>query len=148
MLEPTEVYTVSDFKKQVDDVIKEIHNQNKLPIIVGGTYYYIESILYDKLIKTESGDELTLANAGNQRRIYKDEDLESLDNFFKYEIKTFSFDNVNSVKLHNLLKQVDPETANRLHPNDRRKIVRALQVYQKTNKKYSDLINGKYFYFC
>lgn len=112
--------------------------------MVGGTYYYIESILYDKLIKTEdSGDEqdvLTLNTDSRNRVNYTYQDLENPDSFFKHPIRTFGFDEVDSVKLHNLLRLVDEEAANRLHPNDRRKIVRALQIYQKTNRKYSDLI--------
>lgn len=148
ILEPTEVYTVTDFKKQADEIIKQIHDQNKLPIIVGGTYYYIESVLYDKLIKTESsdseGEQLTLAKDGQNRINYTNEDLESVDKFFRNEIRTFSFDDVDPIKLHNLLRKVDEETANRLHPNDKRKVVRALQVYQKTSKKYSDLIKEQH----
>ena len=135
------MYTVVDFKRQADSVIQQIHNQNKLPIVVGGTYYYIESVLYDKLIKTEDSiDELTLSTDGANRVNYTDNDLKNPDNFFKHTIRTFGFDEVNSVKLHNLLRQVDEKAANRLHPNDKRKIVRALQIYQKTNRKYSDLI--------
>lgn len=137
---------MTDFGKQADRIIREVHNQNKLPIVVGGTYYYIESILYDKLIKTEPDceSELTLANDGQHRVEYADDELECADKFFKREIRTFSFDNVEPTKLHNLLKQVDEVTASRLHPNDRRKVVRALQVYQKTGRKYSELIKEQH----
>ena len=145
ILEPTELHTVSDFKRKADKIIEQMHNENKLPIIVGGTYYYVESILYDKLINTESAaDELTLRNESSNLIAYRNSDLDNLENFFKNEIKTFGFDDVNAIKLHNLLKQVDEETANKIHPNDKRKIVRALQVYQKTNKKYSDLIKEQH----
>lgn len=146
ILEPTEVYTVVDFKRQADSVIQQIHNENKLPIVVGGTYYYIESILYDKLISTEEGDQdvLTLTTDGVSQANYTEQDLENPDHFFRQPIRTFGFDDVDSVKLHNLLRQVDEEAANRLHPNDKRKIVRALQVYQKTNRKYSDLIDEQH----
>lgn len=140
------MYTVVDFKRQADSVIQQIHNENKLPIVVGGTYYYIESILYDKLIRTEGSDEdvLTLTTDGESAVNYTEKDLENPDDFFRHAIRTFGFDEVDSVKLHNLLRLVDEEAANRLHPNDKRKIVRALQVYQKTNRKYSDLIDEQH----
>ena len=80
----------------------------KMPVICGGTNYYIESLLWDVLVesKTDSG---TVEPVNMEEKV--DESNEGLDNKELYE----------------KLKEIDPERANELHPNERRKILRSLQ---------------------
>lgn len=78
-----------------------------MPIIVGGTNYYIESLIYQ-----------TLVNNTDQfnGELESDEDAPSL--------KVRKIDGRSNEELHKQLKEVDPEMAERLHPNNRRKIIR------------------------
>ncbi|KAL3425740.1 hypothetical protein PVAG01_02531 [Phlyctema vagabunda] len=112
------------FKKNAGKIIQEIRSRGRLPILVGGTHYYTQSLLFkDTLIFDASADE---------------DDLESnlpVDEVFqKYPILAGSTEN-----LVNELKQVDPEMAQKWHPNDRRKIQRSLEIFLTTGRKASEL---------
>lgn len=94
---------------------------SKIPIIVGGTNYYIESILWHNLVspgigkrKRAAGDELASLDGLDQELKDFIEDPAMLDKMEATE----------SAKLHEYLKQIDPTMANRLHPNNKRKIMR------------------------
>ena len=78
----------------------------KMPVICGGTNYYIESLLWDVLVKTKDGN--TVEPINRKRAKFDDE---TLDN----------------VQLYEKLKEIDPERASELHPNERRKIARSLE---------------------
>ncbi|XP_061738648.1 tRNA dimethylallyltransferase isoform X1 [Nerophis ophidion] len=94
--------------------IADMHERNILPIIVGGTNYYIESLLWRVLLdagKERSGD------GGVDR---------------KMQLEKLAGD-----ELHNRLMEVDPKMAAMLHPNDKRKVARSLQVYDETGVPHS-----------
>lgn len=97
-------YTVYDYQKDARKKIDEILNQNKVPIIVGGTGLYIKSALYD----------------------YK----------FNEEKPNNSYDNIETNELYNKLIKVDPNTI--IHPNNRKRIVRALNYYEQNNEPLSN----------
>ena len=82
----------------------------KMPVICGGTNYYIESLLWDVLVETK-GDTSTMEPITKK---FKDDDVNE-----EAEL--------DSKELYEKLKQIDPDRANELHPNERRKIVRSLQ---------------------
>lgn len=125
-------------KCQVDDLI----NRQKLPIIVGGTNYYIESILYQVLMPdTKSSDpELnSLERPGSSE--HANDSSQCLDTNFDLsndmppkskrikldensEETRSELNNLSNEELYERLKEVDPGMANRYHPNDRRKIIR------------------------
>ncbi|XP_072532133.1 tRNA dimethylallyltransferase isoform X1 [Salminus brasiliensis] len=109
-------YTVVDFRNRVLSQIEDLHRQEKLPIIVGGTNYYIESILWKVLVDTgqENGADLKTK-------------LEMLG----------------GPELHRRLMEVDPDMASMLHPHDARKIARSLQVYQETGIQHSRLLEDQ-----
>lgn len=102
---------------QIDNLLLS----SKIPIIVGGTNYYIESILWHILVSP---------GIGKRKRAADDEfpSLEGLDKELKDFIEDPSMvdkmDVMESAKLHEFLKQIDPTMANRLHPNNKRKIMR------------------------
>ncbi|XP_064214736.1 tRNA dimethylallyltransferase isoform X2 [Tribolium castaneum] len=96
--------------------IENLINKNKLPIIVGGTNYYIESLLWKILIE-EPGDHV---KALPSRHI--DHEL-------------------SSEELHKKLQLLDPAMARRLHPNNKRKILRSLEVLQQKGKPHSQILN-------
>ena len=112
-LSPSKKYTAVDFRNDVLPIIADIHERGKVPVIAGGTNYYIEGILWDFLISSKGS-----MDSDSQLRA-------------ELELKE-------STELHEMLSKVDVETALKLHPNDKRKIIRALEVYETTNVKLSD----------
>lgn len=112
-LEPDETYTVSEFKQQALDVSENLIYNQKPPIIVGGTGFYIESLL-NNFTYTESLKDETI------RQKYKD--------MAKAQGKEAVFD---------ALRQVDPVSCEKLHPNDLRRVIRALEIFETTGKTKS-----------
>ncbi|XP_053468459.1 tRNA dimethylallyltransferase [Ictalurus furcatus] len=114
-------YTVVDFRNKALSLIEDIHRRKKLPIIVGGTNYYIESILWKVLVDpVENGTERVQSHSS---------------------IPKAELEKLGGPELHKRLMDVDPEMAAMLHPNDARKIARSLQVYQETGVKHSHLLD-------
>lgn len=102
---------------QIDNLLR----QSKIPIIVGGTNYWIESILWKNLVST---------GIGIKRKI--DDDFEEELRHLSPDVQEFIKDNsmaetmqqMDSQKLFEYLKVIDPDSAKRLHPNNKRKIMR------------------------
>lgn len=113
---PDEDFSVSDFQAKAKEYIKLIHNIGKLPIVVGGTGLYINSLVYD----------LDFTQAVSNWKLREE-----------YQDKAKKFGNQ---YIHNELKKVDIESASRIHVNDTKRIIRALEVYHETGKPMS------YFY--
>ncbi|KAK3062957.1 hypothetical protein LTS18_003033 [Coniosporium uncinatum] len=111
--EPT--WTVGRFVKQALSVIDEIHARGKLPILVGGTHYYTQSLLFKgALAEGAEGAE---------------EDARS-----EYADKEYAILEEPTETILAKLKEIDPVMADRWHPNDRRKIQRSLEIWLKTGK--------------
>ncbi|XP_013876564.1 tRNA dimethylallyltransferase [Austrofundulus limnaeus] len=111
-------YTVVDFRNKALALIDDMHKRNKMPIIAGGTNYYIESLLWRVLVDTgenkDCGD--AVDEAGNRMR-----ELEKLE----------------GSELHKRLAKVDPKMASMLHPNNKRKLARSLQIHEGTGVPHS-----------
>lgn len=106
--EPDHPYSVAEFQEQSKRLIKEIHERGNLPFIVGGTGLYVESVCYGYQFSESGADEA-------------------------FREEQFQFANEHGAEaLHRKLVHVDPETAERLHPNDLRRVVRALEIYHLT----------------
>ncbi|KAK6435879.1 tRNA dimethylallyltransferase, mitochondrial [Oleoguttula sp. CCFEE 5521] len=119
--EPT--WVVGTFVKKAIGVIEEIRSRGKLPILVGGTHYYTQSLLFkDALAITKDADTSTEA-----------QDLVS-DLVAKYPVL-----NESDERLMEELEKVDPVMARRWHPKDRRKIQRSLEIWLQTGRRASDL---------
>lgn len=114
--DPEESFSVAEFQELVRTKIFEVQSRGALPMIVGGTGLYIQSVIYDYQFSEESGDE-------EFRR--------------KYELKAIEEGNLS---IHNKLREIDPESANRIHPNNTRRVVRALEIYHCTGKKASEYL--------
>ncbi|MET1013157.1 MAG: tRNA (adenosine(37)-N6)-dimethylallyltransferase MiaA [Paenisporosarcina sp.] len=112
--EPIESFSVAEFQQLVRLKIKEIQERGKLPIIVGGTGLYIQAVLYDYQFTEDRVNE-------EVRQEYYDE-LEKQGAQF----------------MHNRLKEVDPETANNIHPNNSRRVIRALEIAEHSPVQKSD----------
>ena len=111
---PNEVFTVADFYKRSMEIIEIIHNKNKLPIFVGGSMMYFKS-LYTGI-----------------------NDLPERDQNFRDSLKKLKTNNKNSF-LHEKLNKIDPEYARKINENDEVRIIRALEVFEKTGKKMSEV---------
>ncbi len=119
-----ESWRVGLFKKQAGKIIREIRSRGHLPILVGGTHYYTQSVLFNEtLVEASAADE-----DGVQPGLTKQEISEIhpiLDGPTEDMVQ--------------LLKEVDPVMADRWHPKDRRKIRRSLEIFLLTGKKASVL---------
>lgn len=112
--EPDEEFNVVKFKKYADKYIEEIYAKGKIPIIVGGTGFYIQAVLYGIDFK-ENGEDTTYRK-----------NLEILA-----EEKGTEF-------LHDMLKEVDPPSAQAIHPNNIRRVIRALEYFEQTGSRISE----------
>lgn len=104
-------WDVDDFRREANRVIQDIRSRGRLPILVGGSQYYVDPLLFKEVIL---------------------DDME-MDASTSFPILRES----GEVMLHELRK-VDPVMADRWHPNDRRKIQRSLEIYLRTGKRASD----------
>jgi tRNA dimethylallyltransferase len=113
-------FTAADFQREARRVIVEIHARGRMPIVVGGTGLYIRALLHG-LSPSPGGDE-----------------------DFRAELTEIADREGNDVLLDRL-RRVDPETAGRLHVNDRFRIIRALEVYHQSGRPFSAYQSGHAF---
>lgn len=114
---PGEDFSVADFKMAVETKIKAIADRGKVPIIAGGTGLYIQAILYDYTFpSTERDADLTA-------------ELEQ------------ELEEIGAVAMHMRLQSIDPEQAAKIHPNNYRRTIRALEVYEATGETMSSREN-------
>ena len=114
VVSPLESFSVSDYEAVALPIVERLLSEGKTPIICGGTGFYINSILY----KSQFG------NVGaNEELRAKYEDL-AKEHGNEY--------------VHDILKQKDPESAKKLHPNDLKRVIRALEIFDVTGKAKSE----------
>src|SRR5699024_8849462 len=109
--EPNQPYTVQEFMKEAREVIDDIHDRHKVPIICGGTGLYIHSINYD----------LDFSSAPPSPEIRK-----------KYNQ---SFETYGVETIYSYLKDLDPETEKDTDPKKHRRIIRAIEIALQGGKK-------------
>lgn len=115
--DPLDAYSTAEFQEQGTRLIEEISSRGRLPFIVGGTGLYIESLCYGFRFSEAVADEA-----------------------FRSEQDAYAEEH-GAEALHARLAAVDPASAERLHPNDRRRIIRALEIYHQTNIPLSDSLS-------
>jgi tRNA dimethylallyltransferase len=119
-----EPWRVGLFKKRASQIIREIRSRGRLPILVGGTHYYTQSLLIEDSLVAKAADE-------------EEQEYVELSN---QEIsKKFPILDGPTETMLERLKEVDPVMADRWHPNDRRKIRRSLEIFLQTGKRASDV---------
>ena len=114
-LYPNEEFNIFCFKEKAKEYIDKIYEKGKIPIIAGGTGFYIQALLYDVEFSNENDD------IKNDIR----KELEEL-----YELHGAEY-------IHNILKEVDIESANSIHKNNVKRVIRAIEFYRLTGKKIS-----------
>ena len=122
VIPPCEEFSVAEFKKNAEIFIEDISKRNKVPMIVGGTGLYINSLIFNYSFGDTDKDE-------NYRK-----ELEELA-----EIKGKEY-------IHEMLKEIDVESYNKLYPNDLKRVIRALEVYKTTNKTMSQYLKEQNIY--
>ncbi|CAG8470751.1 4104_t:CDS:10 [Ambispora leptoticha] len=136
-LEPHQEYRVTEFTKDALRLINEIHSRNHLPIIVGGTHYYIQSLLWKNSLVSET------ASSSSSSEDSDDNENDNKNDYSKNDDEEKIL-NADTSILYKRLQEVDPVMANRWHWNDRRKIRRSLQIYMRTGKRHSEWIDAQH----
>ena len=114
VLEPQEEFNVTVFQNMAKKAIGEIRSRGHIPILAGGTGFYIQAVLYD-IDFTENAEGTSIREALERTAGEK-----------------------GAQYLHQMLKEVDPESAALIHANNIKRTVRALEYYMQTGQKISE----------
>lgn len=114
LLDPDQRFNVAEYRKLAHEAIAGIHARGRLPILAGGSGLYVKAVLDEFLFPDEGAD---LALRAELERLARTLGPEAL---------------------HRRLAEIDPPTARRLHPNDVRRVVRAIEVYETTGRPLSE----------
>lgn len=112
--EPQESYSVARYVREASECVDDILSRGKTPILVGGTGLYIDSLISGRDF-AESGGEPDLRAEISRR-----------------------YDELGGDIMLRELKEVDPESAIKFHPNDKKRLIRALEVYERTGQSISE----------
>lgn len=116
--DPRQSYSVGDYRDGAIPIVEMLISQGKIPIICGGTGFYINSILFGASYGNTPANPAVREKWTSFAREYGNE------------------------RLHSQLAAVDPASAASLHPNDVKRVVRALEIYETTGVKKSDINDG------
>ena len=114
IVEPSDSFSVGTFLDAALHAIEQIRSHNRPVVAVGGTALYIKALLYGLFEGPPSDEQI-------RTRLKAEAQAEGLD------------------ELHRRLKKIDPDAAERIHPNDAKRIIRALEVHQITGRPISSL---------
>ncbi|MBR5808591.1 MAG: tRNA (adenosine(37)-N6)-dimethylallyltransferase MiaA [Clostridia bacterium] len=112
-LEPEVNFSVADYCQMAGEIIRDIDSRGKIPVIVGGTGLYIDSLVNGVDFGEEQGDQK-----------------------IREELAELAEKEGNEA-VHKILEEIDPETAAKYHPNNLRRIIRAIEVYKTQGKTVS-----------
>ena len=113
VLEPTQEFNVVAFQTMAKEALKQIYGASHIPIVTGGTGFYIQALLYEIDIKED--------DSGSQVR----SELELLAQ------------KEGAGYMHELLASFDPESAANIHPNNQKRVIRAIEYYRLTGERMS-----------
>ncbi len=113
VLEPTQDFNVFEFQRMAKEAVRTITSKGKTPIVAGGTGFYIRALLYDADFE-EMGD------IGIRKRLEKEASFHGKE------------------AIYEKLKKLDPEYADSVHPNNVKRVIRALEYIEQTNEKFSE----------
>lgn len=113
-LDPCEEFSAAVFKERCQRYMEEIYARGKVPILAGGTGFYIQSVLYSV-----------------------DFSATEADSSYREELAAFA-ERMGNGALHERLAVVDREAAEAIHPNNVKRVIRALEYYKQTGRKISE----------
>ena len=116
--DPCEAFSVSDFERTALPILEDIFARDKTPVLCGGTGFYMNALLFKSSFGSAPASEEI---RGKYERICEEKGREYL---------------------HGLLKEVDEESAEKLHYNDVKRVIRALEIFELTGRKKSDQHDG------
>lgn len=122
IIEPNEEFSVAAFKENAENIIEDIYKREKVPMVVGGTGLYINSLIFNYSFGDTSKDE---------------EYRKELEKVANEKGKDY---------VHNMLKDIDVESYKKLYPNDLKRVIRALEVYKVTGKTMSKYLSEQKIY--
>ena len=114
IVSPAEPYTVADYAQQATAVIRDVLKRGRLPLLVGGTGLYLKALMHG----------LSLGFAPSDPAV-------------RQRLETIADEPGGRQKLHRMLADVDEASARKLHPNDLRRVIRAIEVYELTGTPLS-----------
>ncbi|MCD7864133.1 MAG: tRNA (adenosine(37)-N6)-dimethylallyltransferase MiaA [Lachnospiraceae bacterium] len=114
-LKPWEPFNVVIFQQMARQAMAQIYAQEKIPILVGGTGFYIQAVLYDIDFTENDGDTA-----------------------YRRQLEAMAATEAGAAELYNILKSVDLKAAQEIHPHNTKRIVRALEFYYQTNRPISE----------
>ena len=114
VLDPKEDFHVVLFQKLAKEAMEEIYAKGKIPIITGGTGFYIQALLYDIAFDNNDGD---MAYREELEELAKEKGAEYL---------------------HNMLAEIDEEAAKSIHANNIKRVIRAIEFHKQTGRKISE----------
>lgn len=115
ILDPFEEFNVVTFKQRAKEAMKGIYERGHIPIVVGGTGFYIQALLYD-IDFTENGE----------------------DKSFRHELEKQAKTPEGAKQLHDRLTKVDPRSAEMIHANNTKRVIRALEFFEETGTRISE----------
>lgn len=115
VLEPEEEFNVVRFQQMAKAAAERIWKKGKIPLVVGGTGFYIQAFLYDIDFTENDGDES-----------------------YRRQLEQKASDEAGALELYGLLKETDPKAAQEIHPRNIKRVIRALEFYHQTGKKISE----------
>lgn len=113
-LEPSDEFNIVVFQKMAKAALEEIYANGQIPIIAGGTGFYIQALLYDI-----------------------DFDNQDIDEAYRAELEQIANEQGNEV-VHDMLREIDPVSADKIHANNVKRVIRALEFYRLTGKTISE----------
>lgn len=114
-VDPMSEYSCAEYAEDAERAIKDIISRGKLPVICGGTGLYLDTLLFERPF-----DECGGRSDVRERLAAEAEEL-------------------GAHALHERLREVDPESAEKIHENNLRRVIRALEIYETTGRKKSEL---------
>ncbi|MFD2632323.1 tRNA (adenosine(37)-N6)-dimethylallyltransferase MiaA [Idiomarina piscisalsi] len=117
--DPSETYSAADFQRDALRLIDDIQARGKVPLLVGGTMLYFKALL-------EGLSQLPESDASVRQKLTEEMEASGL------------------AVLHDRLKTIDPVSAERIHPNDPQRTLRALEVYEVSGKTLTELTKERF----
>ena len=115
VIEPWETFSCADYARLADEAIRDVIARGKTPILCGGTGLYLDALLRGGLAEEADCDEN-----------------------YRNELNALAAEKGNDY-VHGLLRDLDPESADAIHPNNRKRVIRALEICRVTGRKKSEI---------
>jgi len=113
-ISPFEEFNVVKFKQMAKSYLETIYTKGKIPILAGGTGFYIQALLYD----------IDFTSHGDNNRLRSELTKKAKES--------------GAMALHNQLRRIDPQSADQIHPNNSKRVIRAIEFYYQTGNKISE----------